>query len=209
MNSLQQPVDPEEPVTCEQTGIADDLKDQEPKQGSKNSVVQFVLEMLQTLVLAFVLYFAIDFVVARVQVENISMLPTLHSGEFLMVNKLAYRSGDYQRGDIIVFHSPTNPKEDYVKRIIGIPGDTIRINDGTVSINGVVQDEPYIMEPMKYSGMWEVPDGSLFVLGDNRNESYDSHAWNYLPQKKVIGKAFLIYWPPEDVRILKLSPQHH
>jgi signal peptidase I len=98
--------------------------------------VGFLWEVLQTLILAVVLYFLIDTVVGRVRVENISMQPTLHEGQFILVNKMAYRLGDYQRGDVVVFHFPRNPQEDYIKRVIGLPGDEVVIDSGSVYING-------------------------------------------------------------------------
>ncbi len=167
---------------------------------------RLIIEAIQTLVLALILYFAIDSVVARVQVENISMQPTLHEGEFIMVNRLAYKHGNYQRGDIVIFHNPVNPREDFIKRLIGIPGDQIDIQNGQVSVNGVILQEDYIAEPVSYQGQWKVPEGYLFVLGDNRNQSYDSHSWGYLPQENVVGKAVVIYWPPKDMRIIQHIP---
>src|SRR5512141_2146289 len=110
----------------------------------------FLIETLQTIVLAVVLYFLIDSVVARVRVENISMEPTLQPGEFILVNKLAYRLGEYRYGDIIVFHYPPNPQEDYIKRVIGLPGDDINVNSGFVHVNGQPLDEPYISAPPMY-----------------------------------------------------------
>ncbi|MEN6436865.1 MAG: signal peptidase I [Anaerolineaceae bacterium] len=167
---------------------------------------KLLIESIQTLVLALILYFAIDSVIARVQVENISMLPTLHEGEFIMVNRLAYKNGNYQRGDIVIFHNPINPREDFIKRLIGIPGDQIDIQNGQVSVNGVVLKEDYIAESVNYQGQWKVPDGYLFVLGDNRNQSYDSHSWGYLPQENIMGKAIVIYWPPKDMQIIQHIP---
>lgn len=177
----------------------------EVQQEKKSNTLRYLWETFQTILLAILLYLAIDFVVARVQVENVSMKPTLHSGEFLMVNRLAYRSGNFQRGDIVVFHSPSNPREDFIKRIIGIPGDIIRIENQQVTINGELQIEPFIAEPVRYTGEWKVPPDSLFVLGDNRNDSYDSHSWGFLPQKNVVGKAILIYWPPAEFRVLQAA----
>lgn len=159
-------------------------------------------ELLQTVLLALVLYFLIDSVVARVRVENISMLPTLQPGEFILVNKLAYRFGNVERGDIVVFHNPTNPVEDYIKRVIGVPGDTIVVGEGEVKVNGYVLNEDYLSAPPGYSGEWQVPADSLFVLGDNRNQSLDSHSWGYVPQRNVVGRALVIYWPFDKVRVL-------
>jgi signal peptidase I len=162
----------------------------------------FVLETLQTIILAVVLYFLIDTVVARVRVENISMEPTLQSGEFVLVNKLAYKIGDIRRGDIIVFHYPQDPSQDYIKRIIGVAGDVVDVHDQTVFVDGQALVEPYIMAKPLYDGTWTVPPNDLFVLGDNRNESSDSHYWGFVPDANVVGRALVIYWPLNDLKIL-------
>lgn len=163
---------------------------------------RFFLETLQTILLALVLYFMIDAVVARVRVENISMQPTLQAGEFILVNKLAYRLGDAQRGDIIVFHYPKDPSEDFIKRVIGIPGDSVVIQDGVVKVNNQSLTEDYIAAPPGYAGQWQVPENSLFVLGDNRNQSLDSHSWGFVPDDYVVGRALIIYWPINKMRVL-------
>lgn len=164
--------------------------------------LSFTLEVLQTLILALVLYFLIDSVIARVRVINISMLPTLRPGEFLMVNKLAYRFSEIERGDIIVFHYPQNPEEDFIKRVIGVPGDTVSVMKGVVHINGQAVDEPYISDPPTYNGQWMIPEGNVFVLGDNRNQSSDSHQWGNVPLENIVGRALVIYWPLENFEIL-------
>lgn len=164
---------------------------------------RFLLDVLETLVLAVVLYFGINAVSARVRVDGFSMRPTLQDGEYILINKLAYKLGEPMRGDIVVFVFPVNPEEDLIKRIIGLPGDTITVQDGVLSINGVVVNEPYISAPPAYDGTWQVSEGELFVLGDNRNDSRDSHQWGLLPVENVIGRAVLIYWPPEEWRIIE------
>ena len=126
------------------------------------------------------------------------MLPTLHDGEFVLVNKLAYHTGSPTRGDIIVFQSTTEKDLDLIKRVIGLSGDHIVVGNGKVTVNGQTLNEPYIAAAPLYSGAWNVPDGYLFVLGDNRNDSSDSHAWGFLPVQNVVGKALLIYWPPPE-----------
>ena len=164
---------------------------------------RFVLDILETLVLAVVLYFGINAVSARVRVDGFSMRPTLQDGEYILVSKLAYKLGEPQRGDIVVFIFPVNPEEDLIKRVIGLPGDTITVQDGVLSINGVAMSEPYINAPPAYNGTWQVAEGDLFVLGDNRNDSRDSHQWGLLPIENVIGRAVLIYWPPEEWQVIK------
>ena len=164
--------------------------------GSRFSgVARFALDLLETLVLSLVLFLAINIVIARIRVESISMEPTLYPGEFIVVNKLAYHSGGYQRGDVIIFKPPNDPHQQYIKRVIGLSGEEVVISGGKVYINGNPLEEPYIMSPPMYTEKWEVPQGSLFVLGDNRNRSSDSHVWGMVPFNDIIGKALFIYWP--------------
>jgi signal peptidase I len=186
------------------------------KQGWKN----LLREVLETLGLAVLLFLVINIISARVRVDGFSMRPTLDDGEFVLINRLAYKFGNFQRGDIIVFRPPMYPEtsyyrrllglpnisadyEDYIKRVVGLPGDTIKIENGTVWINGLVLTEPYISTPPDYSGEWTAPAGELFVLGDNRNNSADSHAWGFLPEQNVLGKALVIYWPFTDWKVLR------
>ena len=164
--------------------------------------IRFLLETLQTVILAVVLYFIIDSVVARVRVENISMEPTLQPEEFVLVNKVVYKFGEVRHGDIIVFHFPQNQAEDYIKRIIGVSGDTVVIKNQHVYINNQMIEENYIAAPPDYNGQWVVPKDSLFVLGDNRNQSSDSHSWGFVPMNLVVGKAEVIYWPFNEVKSL-------
>jgi signal peptidase I len=166
--------------------------------------LSILYEIIQTLLMAAVLYFLINAVIARVRVLNISMEPTLVPNELLMVNKLAYKLGDMQVGDIIIFHYPLNPSEDYIKRLIGRPGDVVTVRDGVVSVNGTALDEPYISAPPSYEGEWHVPEGQVFVLGDNRNSSNDSHHWGYVPVENILGKALAVYWPVDKMKSLAL-----
>ncbi|MGD8405823.1 MAG: signal peptidase I [Anaerolineales bacterium] len=178
------------------------LEAEEPSQDSQ-SVKRFFVDLLETIVLAVVLFFAINTVSARVRVDGFSMVPTLQDGEYVLVNRLAYRNSLPDRGDIIVFESPQVSDLDLIKRVIGLPGDTIRISGGEVQVNGQVLDEPYIAAAPVYTGEWSVPEGNLFVLGDNRNDSSDSHAWGLLPIENVIGKSILIYWPIPEWNLIQ------
>ena len=168
------------------------------------SVKFFIVEILQTVILALILYLAIDGVIARVRVENISMEPTLYPGEFLIVNKLAYKLGDLHHGDIIVFHYPLNPEEDYIKRVVGLPGDQVDIFDGEVFVNGNKLDEEYISAAPIYRGSWNIPEDTVFVLGDNRNKSSDSHSWGVVPVSSIVGKALVVYWPLTEIQVLTM-----
>lgn len=181
---------------------------------------RFLLETLETLFLAVVIFAAINLVSVRVRVDGFSMQPTLENGNYVLVNRLAYIGSGPQRGDIIVFRPPMYPEEglwerliglpnleeryqDYIKRVIGLPGEQVKISDGIVYINGVPLSEPYLDSRPAYSGEWEVPPDTLFVLGDNRNNSSDSHAWGFVPRKNVIGRAELVYWPVTEMTLLR------
>ncbi len=177
------------------------LQPQPPSQ-EKPDWKRFLVDLFETAALALVLFVIINAVSARVRVDGSSMLPTLHDGEFVLINRLAYRLGSPARGDIIVFRSTTTADLDLIKRIMGVPGDNVGIKNGRVTINGEVLREPYINAAPAYEGQWRVPDGYLFVLGDNRNDSSDSHAWGFLPLQNVVGKGMLIYWPPPEWAVI-------
>jgi signal peptidase I len=168
-----------------------------PQQERRSGMLRFVLDILETLALSLVLFVIINAVSARIRVDGFSMEPTLKTGEFVIVNKLAYMMGVPKLGDVIVFHYPRDPEQEYIKRIIGVAGDKVQIGDGQVSVNGVTLSEPYIAAAPAYQSEWTVPEDSLFVLGDNRNNSSDSHNWGTVPMENVIGKAIFVYWPPE------------
>jgi len=162
------------------------------------SLRRFLGDVVETLIIAALLFWVINAVTARIRVDGFSMEPTLHSGEFIIVNKLAYKLGAPQRGDVVVFHYPRDPEQEYIKRIIGLPGDEVLIQDGKVRVNGEVLEEPYTFEDPAYQSKYLVSPGHLFVLGDNRNNSSDSHNWGPVPLENVIGKAVFVYWPPQD-----------
>jgi len=163
---------------------------------------RFALDILETIVLAVILYFGINAISARVRVDGFSMIPTLQNGEYILVSKLSYKTGAPARGDIIVFPLPADQKQNLIKRVIGLPGETVSVHDGVVKINGVALVETYIAQPPQYNGDWTIPEGQLFVLGDNRNNSKDSHQWDFLPIENVMGKAIIIYWPPPEWQII-------
>ena len=158
----------------------------------------FLRDLLETLVLSVVLFLAINAVSARIRVDGSSMVPTLNDGQFVMVNRLAYKIGDPKHGDVVVFHYPRDPQQEYIKRIIGLPGDFVSINNGHVFVNGQQLIEPYIAAAPRSQGEWTVPENSIFVLGDNRNNSQDSRSFGSVSMDQVIGKALFIYWPPTD-----------
>lgn len=133
----------------------------------------------------------------RYRIDGSSMNPTLFDGQYLLINNISYFLDEPQHGDIIVFKHPKNDLN-LIKRVIGVPGDHITIQNRQVFVNNTLLDEPYIQAAPTYSGDWTVPEGAYFVLGDNRNNSSDSHQWEFLPADNILGKAIVIYWPPSD-----------
>ncbi len=172
---------------------------------SKSGYVFFFIDLVETLALAIALFIGFNAISARIRVLGTSMEPNLHTDELVFVNKLAYQFGQPRLGDVIVFHFPRDPDQEYIKRVIGVPGDQVRIASGKVYINGALIQEPYIAAPPIYSGSWTVPEKSLFVLGDNRNNSSDSHSWGPVPLNYVTGKAVFVYWPPTKIGTISHS----
>ncbi len=164
----------------------------------RSGCFRFLIDVLETLVLSVVLFVGINAISARIRVDGDSMVPTLANGEYIIISRLSYRFGTPQRGDIIVFHPPLSPQEEYIKRIIGLPGDEVRIEQGQIYINGQHLSESYIHQQWVSNGSWRVPAGQVFVLGDNRNNSQDSRSWGTVSMDAVVGKAILVYWPPLD-----------
>jgi signal peptidase I len=157
----------------------------------------FIREIVETLLLTFFIFWLVHSLVGRYRIDGSSMNPTLLDGEYLIINNLNYLLDDPQYGDIVVFRHPRN-ELNLIKRVIGVPGDTVKIENGTVWVNGEELTETYIAAPPNYGGEWSVPPDQYFVLGDNRNNSSDSHSWGYLPKENLLGKAFFVYWPPAD-----------
>lgn len=160
-------------------------------------------EIIKIFALAILLYFLIDAAIGRDKVQNISMKPTLQPGDMMLVDKIIYRFNSPKFQEIIVFKNPQNLAEGYVKRIIGVPGDVIEVKEGQLFRNGNLIKEPYVRAPMFYSGRWDVPANKVFVLGDNRNQSFDSHSWGMLDQDLIIGKVFFVYWPFAHIQTIE------
>jgi signal peptidase I len=164
-------------------------------------------EILITLALALAIFFAARATVQTYEVFQTSMEPNFFQGQRVVVNKAAYWFGGPQRGDVVIFKAPNGMNEEFIKRVIGLPGDTIEIISGVVYVNGVRLDEPYIQYQFTYSLPREViPEDSYFVLGDNRDISNDSHRGWFLPRQNLIGKAWLVTWPPSDWGVVPSFP---
>jgi signal peptidase I len=177
--------------------------------------VRGVLESVEVLLLALVMFTFVRAMGQNFVVDGGSMEPTFHNGEMLIVNKIVYRSFDIswlpwsdnkdwrpfgapRPGDVVVFQFPQNPSRDFIKRVIAVEGQTVEVRGGKLLIDGKVMPEPFLSQPPAYDyGPAKVPAGQYFVLGDNRNNSYDSHAWGMLDNVFMIGRAELRYWPPE------------
>ncbi|MGD0861748.1 MAG: signal peptidase I [Candidatus Limnocylindrales bacterium] len=164
-----------------------------------------LLEILETVVLTLLIYLVVQtFVAQPFQIYQDSMENTLDPGQMVLVDKLSPHFIDYKRGDVIVFEPPAGAREDgtdvpFIKRVIGVGGDTVQIKDGAVWVNGAKLNEPYVYDgqatdPTTGQSVWTVPSGYLFVLGDHRQESQDSRVFGPIPESSVIGRAWLRYW---------------
>jgi signal peptidase I len=155
-------------------------------------------EVIETVLLTLLIFFLVRTLIQNFRIEGSSMEPNLHDGQYLIINKIVYRFHPPERGDIVVFQFPRNPQRDFIKRIIGLPGEKIEVRQGEVLINDQELEEPYAPKAGSYSwGPALVGENELFVLGDNRNNSSDSHSWGMLPRDKIVGKAWVSYWPPQ------------
>lgn len=174
-----------------------------PKQNSTNPLV----EGLQTLGLSVILALGIRTFVAEARyIPSGSMEPTLEINDRLVVEKISYHFNPPERGDIVVFWPPEGlfpegqRRDAFIKRVVGLPGDTVEVKDGAVFVNSEPLQEEYIKAPPEYRwGPETVPDDSYVVLGDNRNSSYDSHSWGFVPEENIIGKAVVRFWPPSRI----------
>ena len=209
------------------------LPEQEPKHSLKN----FVADNLPTVAVAVLLAVGVRIFIAEPRfIPTTSMEPTLLVDDRLIIDKISIRWQKPERGEIVVFNPPTNPvvpdaSKVYIKRVIGLPGDRVSIHDGKVFVNDVPLNEPYIAEPIKYtlptqddalcsncfrpSGIqssngqpyFTVPANKYWVMGDNRNNSLDSHAWGFLPEENLVGRAVFRYWPLDNRAGVLSRPQ--
>ena len=177
------------------------------KQGGSGSflLLAWARDLVVSLLIAAVV---ILFIYQPVQVEGTSMMPTLFDQERIFVNKFAYRFGieKIQRGDLVVFWFPGGPDKSYIKRVIGVPGDVVKVESGSVLVNGQRLQEEYV--PPQYRDRVSMPDLKVrndyyFVLGDHRSSSSDSRAWGLVHRQSVYGKAVFVYWPPD-----RMGPVH-
>lgn len=166
-----------------------------------------VREVVETVGLAVIIFLIIRIGIQNYRIEGASMEPNFHDGEYLIVNKLAYRLGEYERGDVIVFKYPNDPSKDYIKRVIGLPGDTVEIRAGQLFVNDKQIEEPYEHMPnVRDEPATVVEAGHLYVMGDNRPASSDTRSWGQLGQEFVIGQAWLAIWPFDTAGLVEHQP---
>jgi len=162
---------------------------------------------LRDILLAFAIaIFIVIFVVQPVKVEGTSMQPRLVDQERIFVNRFIYRFKDIRRGDVVVFWYPRDRSKSFIKRIMGVPGDTVEIRRGTVYVNGTRVYEPYLDPAFRDEKSFQtvvVPTGQYFVLGDHRNSSNDSRSWGFVAQQLIYGKAIFSYWPVSRVGLVE------
>jgi signal peptidase I len=187
----------------------------EPKQ-AKNQASRAIREIVETLLLAALIFLLVRLVVLNFRVDGESMLPNLDNGQMLLVNRNAYQHLDVggnryypfdppERGDVVVFDPPKDSDKPYIKRIVGLPGEEITFGQGHVFVDGVQLPEDYIQDPTKCNRNREdrcnvvVPEDHVFVLGDHRSNSSDSRVFGVVPIENIVGKAWVSYWPPNDI----------
>ncbi|MBN1220920.1 MAG: signal peptidase I [Anaerolineae bacterium] len=162
-------------------------------------------EVGETVILTLVIFFLIQTVIRNFRVVGTSMVDNLHDGQYLIIDKLTYSDlfqgmgwGGPRHGDVVVFEPPNRPGEDYVKRIVGLPGETIAVDNGTIYVDHEPLAEPFKPKMPRYHvPETAIPEGYVYVLGDNRNNSNDSHNWGPLPIENIVGRAWISYWPPD------------
>jgi signal peptidase I len=191
------------------------------------SIGRGIWELVQILVLALLMVMVIRNFIHNYRIDGISMEPNFHDGQFLIVNRFAYCPGIHieipvinqslfdkswcvrtpNRGDVVIFQYPRDPSRDFIKRVIGLPGETLEVIAGQVYVNGVLMSEPFGPNPGSYNAApLTVGPDEVYVMGDNRNNSSDSHLWGPLKLDNVIGKALVSYWPPSEWAVV---PQYN
>jgi signal peptidase I len=188
-------------MTTDDGTVHQDPEQEQKGRSAAGATLSWFRDLFLSVLIAIVV---ILFLYQPVKVEGTSMMPSLQNDERIFINKFVYRFGisDIGRGDTVVFLYPGEPSKSYIKRVIGIPGDTVEIDNGTVIVNGRPIAEPYVAEDYRdHMPMARkiVPPEQYFVLGDHRSSSNDSRSWGWVPRQNIYGKAVFVYWPLEDL----------
>lgn len=209
-------MDPTEIYTPE-TGFRKIEPETEPEEGSppfwsrlKGNAVELVEFVAVILAVLVVIRF---FIAEPHKVFGSSMVPNFHNGDYIITNKIGLKIGEPRRGEVVILQNPRNPDVVFIKRIIGMPGDSVKILNGSFYINGKKLNEPYLPDGTSTSGMAfltegeeiTVPEGQYFVVGDNRNGSSDSREWGPVKKEALIGQAWLRYWPPQKFTLINID----
>ena len=176
----------------------------------------FILDFIETIVVSLAIFAVVYlFLFQPHQVDGRSMEPNFHDKEYILTDKISYRFGEPKRSDVVVFHSPQDERIDFIKRIIGVPGDSLQIKGGNLYINGTKIEENYINDPgqvaqgrfLKEGAKVDVPAGQFFVMGDNRLHSSDSREWGFVTRDEIVGRAFFRYWPVAQFGVLQTTEE--
>lgn len=176
---------------------------------NERSALSMIASWIRDLFISvFLAILVILFLYQPVKVEGTSMMPALVDQERIFINKFVYRFGlgNIERGDMVVFWFPGDPTKSYIKRVIGVPGDSVQVDDGTVLVNGQRLEESYVNEEFRdrqSMSAFKVQPEEFFVLGDHRSSSNDSRSWGTVPRRYIYGKAVFVYWPVEKMGLLK------
>lgn len=192
------------PVNQEMNGLMKDEAEPGDEGAQAPTTWSMLRELLETIVLALVIFLVVRQGMQNYRIESHSMQPNFYEGQFVLVNKLAYKLGEPTRGDVVVFRNPANEDEDYIKRVIGLPGDTIGFQNGEVYVNGELMDDSFTNPPTP------APNGQtlivspehIFVMGDNRPNSRDSRFFGPLDEDLLVGKAWLRVWPFSSIGLV-------
>ncbi|NDJ74884.1 MAG: signal peptidase I [Chloroflexi bacterium] len=202
------------PAPADNQPTHDDIQSNVP-QPSIHKGQSFVREFIETVLLIVAIYTFVNLATARFVVDGESMEPNFHTDQFIIVSRLSYILGEPDRGDVVVFHYPEDPSRDFIKRVIGLPGETVTLFQGQIYIDGRLLEEPYIDPARAYRSTlcserenrfkqcdWELGDDQYFVLGDNRRSSKDSEDFGPVDREYIVGRAFVRYWPLEDLSLI-------
>ncbi|MBI3379995.1 signal peptidase I [Candidatus Gottesmanbacteria bacterium] len=174
-------------------------------------IVNFFLDFLETIVVALSIFVVIYlFLMQPHEIKGSSMEPNFYNNQYILTDKISYRLHEPSRGDVVIFKAPIDPDQDYIKRVIGLTGDKVKVQNGSVYVNGEKLKEDYLKDPtFMFPGSFmadgveiTVPPGKLFVMGDNRPHSSDSRVFGPIPLDTIIGRAFIRYWPIDALGVL-------